>query len=129
MEYEVKAKIPTSVDSFVRAYLESAEWAGLSDEERQAFEAAEHPHWSADAVSTAIEECDDFRQENAADLELSGLTDEQAGHDFYLTRNRHGAGFWDRRLGEIGARLTYAAHTYRRADVEFLAESEQLNFI
>ena len=22
--------------------------------------------------------------------------DEQAGHDFYLTRNGHGAGFWDR---------------------------------
>lgn len=31
---------------------------------------------------------------------------EQAGHDFILTRNRHGAGFWDRGLGDLGDRLT-----------------------
>ena len=36
----------------------------------------------------------------------------QAGHDFWLTRNRHGAGFWDRGLGERGQRLTDAAHVY-----------------
>lgn len=35
-------------------------------------------------------------------------TTEQAGHDFWLTRNGHGAGFWDRGLGEIGNKLTEA---------------------
>lgn len=33
-----------------------------------------------------------------------------AGHDFWLTRNRHGAGFWDRGLGVVGDLLTDAAH-------------------
>lgn len=28
------------------------------------------------------------------------------GHDFYLTREGHGAGFWDRGLGELGDYLT-----------------------
>lgn len=28
--------------------------------------------------------------------ELPGWTAEEAGHDFWLTRNGHGAGFWDR---------------------------------
>lgn len=28
-----------------------------------------------------------------------------AGHDFWLTRNGHGTGFWDRGLGELGQRL------------------------
>ena len=41
---------------------------------------------------------------------------ELAGHDFALTRNWHGTGFWDRGLGEIGDMLTnecrpYGSHT------------------
>lgn len=34
---------------------------------------------------------------------------EQLGHDFALTRNGHGAGFWDRDLGQIGEDLTNAS--------------------
>lgn len=37
---------------------------------------------------------------------LDGIDEEQIGHDFWLTRNGHGAGFWDRDLGEIGEKLT-----------------------
>lgn len=33
----------------------------------------------------------------------------RAGHDFLLTRNGHGCGYWDRELGELGDRLTSAA--------------------
>lgn len=36
----------------------------------------------------------------------------QVGHDFCLTRNGHGAGFWDRGLGERGERLSDAARVY-----------------
>lgn len=35
-----------------------------------------------------------------------------AGHDFWLTRNGHGAGFWSRDLGEIGDKLTEAAKAF-----------------
>jgi hypothetical protein len=41
----------------------------------------------------------------------------QMGHDFWLTRNRHGAGFWDRGLGALGDRLTSAAHAYGEVDL------------
>lgn len=37
---------------------------------------------------------------------------ELAGHDFALTRNGHGAGFWDRGLGEVGERLSDLARLY-----------------
>lgn len=37
---------------------------------------------------------------------------EQHGHDFALTRNHHGAGFWDRGYGDVGDRLTEAAQAY-----------------
>ena len=33
-----------------------------------------------------------------------------------LTRNRHGAGFWDRGHGDKGKRLTDAAHAYGSSD-------------
>lgn len=36
----------------------------------------------------------------------------QAGHDFALNRNHHGAGFWDRGLGRIGDMLSDDAKTY-----------------
>ena len=39
-----------------------------------------------------------------------GYGPEQIGIDFWLTRNRHGAGFWDRGLGDIGEKLTDIAH-------------------
>lgn len=34
----------------------------------------------------------------------------QFGHDFYLTREHHGTGFWDRGLGELGRYLTDISH-------------------
>lgn len=37
--------------------------------------------------------------------------DEQIGHDLWLTRNGHGAGFWDRGLGELGDKLTKIAES------------------
>lgn len=40
-----------------------------------------------------------------------------AGIDFWLTRNGHGAGFWDRGLGDVGTRLTCAAHNYGSVDL------------
>lgn len=38
--------------------------------------------------------------------------DGQIGHDFILTRNRHGVGFWDRGYGEPGRTLTTWAKTF-----------------
>lgn len=34
------------------------------------------------------------------------VTPTMVGHDFYMTRNGHGVGFWDRGLGELGTWLT-----------------------
>lgn len=35
------------------------------------------------------------------------------GHDYVLTTGGHGAGFWDRGLGDVGDRLTEACHADR----------------
>lgn len=40
----------------------------------------------------------------------------QVGHDFILTRNGHGVGFWDRGLGELGDWLTAMAEPFGTQD-------------
>lgn len=80
-------------------------------------------HWERDALQPETRErlereCTDFFTCNIRDLvrhqrALDGMNAwHSAGIDFHLTRNRHGAGFWDRGTGDIGRRLTDNAHPY-----------------
>ena len=48
---------------------------------------------------------------------LDNMDEEQIGHDFWLTRNGHGAGFWDRGLGEVGDKLTKICKEFKGIDV------------
>ena len=62
-------------------------------------------------------DCEAFAEDNAdaidRALKASGRTWSDVGHDFWLTRNRHGAGFWDGRYDEPEAsELTSAAKVY-----------------
>lgn len=60
--------------------------------------------FSPDQVATIAADCKRYQEINAAllarayGMEVDGLaySPERAGHDFLLTRNGHGAGFWDR---------------------------------
>ena len=53
----------------------------------------------------------DWQSLNLELLEQAG-TDEQNGQDLWLTQAGHGVGFWDRGYGEIGDKLTEAAHLF-----------------
>jgi hypothetical protein len=48
----------------------------------------------------------------AEGLAIHGIDPTQFGHDFVLTANHHGAGFWDRGYGALGDRLTELTHGY-----------------
>lgn len=70
---------------------------------------------SADALETLEAELNGFLAVIEDDEQLphyGGLSAEQLGHDFILTKNGHGTGFWDRGLGTIGERVTYWAKTF-----------------
>lgn len=58
----------------------------------------------------------DFVEANQADIDAllakPGVDETDIGHNFLLTRNGHGAGFWDRGWGELGERLSAAARVY-----------------
>lgn len=102
------------LDSMVAAYLECALWSSTdeSDESggRPLDESYDVDDIAAETHDKAREDCAAFVTENESDLADIDAT--QAGHDFWLTRCRHGAGFWDRGLGNIGDRLTESAHSF-----------------
>jgi hypothetical protein len=54
-------------------------------------------------------DCDRFQRENA---DAIGAESAKAGHDFWLTRNGHGAGFWDGGWPESGDALTDASKEF-----------------
>ena len=56
----------------------------------------------------------DDRTSAALDTYLGTFTFDQLGHDIALTTCGHGAGFWDRGLGDAGTALTDVARTFRR---------------
>ncbi len=84
-----------------------------------------------DSIAKMAADCKKFQDENA---EL--LTDEncltripmleQAGHDFWLTRNHHGCGFWETSdwEKEAGKKLTAAAHKF--GDCHLYVENGQV---
>lgn len=94
-----------TLDTFTMAYLETALWASNVDDVADLCDIPD------ELILEAIAECADF-QVCHADL-LVDLDREQTGHDFYLTRERHGAGYWDGDYpDDIGRKLTDAAHVY-----------------
>ncbi len=100
------------LDDFTNAYIEAALWAECDDNDvpfDNRYEIA------PGTLAAMIADCERFQQENSADLNLydhGTSSTANAGHDFWLTRNRHGAGFWDRGDEAVYERLTQAAHAY-----------------
>lgn len=125
-QYIVKAlNIPS--DPFLRAYLECAEWAGIVCEDADKLNRAAAPKWSRAALATARAECRDFQR--LCKAEGVPLTDpEFDGHNFFLTRNHHGTGFWDRGYGSRGDALTKLADSFGSADVWFDSRRARLHF-
>jgi len=65
----------------------------------------------AASLETMYAECDAFIAANWEAIRATEQTAAQCGHDLWLTRNRHGVGFWDRGYPKaLGDALTEAAH-------------------
>jgi hypothetical protein len=77
---------------FLDAYIAVALWSSTDDSGTPFDETYTTGDLSGDLMDKMIEDC-------AAFIAKADLSDErftQAGHDFWLTRNGHGVGFWAR---------------------------------
>lgn len=112
------------LDSFAQGYIQAIFFTECHGDNPE-LEFAVFGDMAPESLAKALHDCELFQKDNsellarAAQLgEAQGCyDDERAGTDFWFTRNHHGAGFWDRGLGEVGDALTKAAHGYSSIDL------------
>jgi hypothetical protein len=98
----------------VHQYIETALWSSNDgDHDDEPFDADhDFDDVSMNFLEKAIRDCKKFIEEAK---ELLGQTDLDAsdiGHNFWLNRNGHGVGFWDKQLGLVGDKLSEIANKY-----------------
>ncbi len=88
-------------------YLEPI-WDSLDGEDWEEFEEEIEKELDKDTLQELKTDCEDFF---LAAFSLVSPDFYRAGSDFHLTRNRHGAGFWDG-YWKAGKQLTELSHPY-----------------
>ena len=90
-------------DAMTAAYIEAVYFTETGDTDQPAANAelteeTQHEAWNA---------CHRLRLACSGEIDLTQYDPAQVGHDLWLTRNGHGAGFWDRPeiYGEENARI------------------------
>lgn len=107
---KTKPKNYRDLDEFTKAYIECAFWTLPEDdlmENKTIYDIA------PESLEKIITDCANFQ----AIASQWNATDAQAGHDFWLTRNGHGAGFWDGDWPEHGDALTEWSKTFGPCDL------------
>lgn len=91
--------------AFFQAYVECALWSTIDDD------GSPLDQGGRDLAPEAMEQLRQGAESfyNAHSQLFSEVDDAQAGHDFWLTRNGHGAGFWDGDWPDNGVKLTEAS--------------------
>jgi hypothetical protein len=116
------------LDGFTEAYLTTALWASTDDTNPDQGGQPLDDNYGIGDIETEtlrdmVQDCRRFQDENAASildenlvagmLGRASTAGAQAGRDFWLTRNGHGAGFWDGDWREPAAtKLTESAHAF-----------------
>jgi len=82
----------SDLEQFTQGYIGAMFW---TEEEEIGLE-KDFDNLSKEDQDTIENECIKFYQANHCTMLLCSEKFSQHGHDFWLTRNGHGAGFWDR---------------------------------
>lgn len=97
-------------DQFTQAYFEAALFAEIDDKGEPLDKNHSIASFAVPTRDAMLADAECFEAEHYEEIQ-DDLT--RAGHDFWLTRNGHGAGFWDGDWPEeVGERLTRAAKAY-----------------
>jgi len=86
------------IDTVMKHYLMAMEFTDFGPDEVGSGNC--RPRMSEEMTVQVLRECGNFYMQNYGriidrNLKTEGDAIKQAGHDFWLTRNGHGAGFWD----------------------------------
>ena len=111
-------------EDFVAAYEEAAMWSSTDNSREDGGDPLDNGTYELSEKTRAVmrKDCDTFFDANGMLLALATCKrgtgqyskNAQAGHDFWLTRNGHGAGFWDGDWSKPhGEALTAACKKFR----------------
>jgi hypothetical protein len=119
MTQDTRRETGASFDTFTRAYVECALWSTNDESDEQGGEPLDRNYdvrnIEPETLARMAEDCQEF-QRQAGEAIVSDLA--RAGHDFWLTRNGHGAGFWDGDWEEqIGEQLTKLSEGFGEFDL------------
>lgn len=112
-----------TIEKVLTAYIACALWSSTGDDGEPLDATLDRDDIADSTVERMREDVTGFLRACWGDtwddftIDLTGIEPDQIGHDYWLTRNRHGAGFWDRGLGDIGVRLTDLAHADGSVDL------------
>jgi len=106
------------MDAFTKAYIEALLWSNSGEHESPLGEDANITQISEELNKIIAFECKAFQDKYG---HLFKGEEHRAGHDFALTRNGHGAGFWetDRWQKDVGEQLTQASKEFGESEVYF----------
>jgi hypothetical protein len=111
MEHLILTSLPSAIDKknylagMVEGYLECAIWT------EEDLDGTTFDEICVNAKLKAINECGTFLE--VIKYDTRKINAGQMGHDFWLTRNDHGAGFWDRGLEEYGEMLSNVSKHFK----------------
>jgi hypothetical protein len=104
---------------FIQAYLEAIDFTETGDTDQPAAGTQFYHLFLRDSMI----DCLSFFSRVSCYLEDSELA--RAGHDFWLTRNGHGAGFWDGDWPVYGDLFTKIAKGYGEVDAHYGSDLNQ----
>jgi hypothetical protein len=120
----------TALDSFTRAYLAACLWSSNDDAGNPLDSDYSADDFTPEALQRAVDDCAKFQAQAADMMRASrklGDAMEYAGHDFWLTRCGHGAGFWDGDWPEHGDALTALCKGFPNLD-PYVGDDGQIHF-
>lgn len=105
---------PAKLDAFTKQYIATAFWSSNDDDGEPLENNYTIDDLARETLATMIADCEKFQADNSAMIQGR---ESDAGHDFWLTRNGHGAGFWDGDWKDHGDALTQASKKFAEIDL------------
>ena len=106
--------------SFLRkmaeAYVVAALWASTGDDGEPLDDTYSARDVALSTKRRVLRECGSFLRMAAESDDDRAMNATEMGHNFFLTRNGHGTGFWDRGIGAAGSRLSKIAKSFGSDD-------------
>lgn len=109
---KILISLKDEIETFANAYKECALWSSVDDDSTPLDASYTIGDFNQESEYKILADCISFMLQSYDIMKETNADYSQHGHDFWLTRNGHGAGFWDRGYREAGEKLSNIARGF-----------------